>query len=788
MMAGVLSSWRLGVAGLLWIALTLPCLAEKRVALVIGNSGYRNTIQLANPVKDAEAVAQALRTSGFETVIAHNNLANMEFKRALREFTIAARNADIAVVYFAGHGIEVRGTNFLVPVDAKLASDYDVEDEAVSLNRVIEAVEPAKRLRVIILDACRDNPLGRTMQRAIAMRAAPTVGLAKVEPTSSNFLIAYAAKAGSTAEDGIGDHSPFADALLKHLTTPGLEVGKVFRRVRDEVLKSTDYRQEPYVYSSLGGDDLSLFPVAAVVAPQTTASAANPIADMRHDYELAERIGTKEAWESFLSVYKFGLHADLARAALSKISAQADRARRELKAADPIRENTGTGRVEHERPSDADRPKRVSPDKTASAGLVDSVPNNPNKVLPRTDAAVCGPQVVQQLVRQGSLGGAPGSIKIGVNLSGANEVRTVAISPNGNEIATAGDDGLIRVWNAASFKLMRTLRGHQGPVYSIDYAPDGTLMASASWDGTVRLWSPGSDRPMHTFEAKAQDQAGPVKQFSVSFYPVTPLKYVASGGEDGYVRIWDLQRRELARTKLDHTSPDMTKRPVRSLSFAPDGSGEFVTAGFDGKVRFYFTEGGRVDVKEASARKTMRVAYSPDGARLVSAGSEAGRPEQGLGYLKLWNVKSQAATPLKGHGDYVISASWSPDGTRIASGGGGLDRSVRLWDGHSGRPLAEFTGHTGDIEAVIFDARRGRLISVSEDKTMKVWDIAGRREILTVIGFGDKDYVAYTPDACYSGSDGIESRLSVLDGNTARMLSNDMKAKLFVPPGVSWLQ
>ena len=203
----------------IWTAMALcvgPAQAEKRVALVIGNSDYQNASKLANPVNDAKAMAEMFRQAGFEVVEAKTDLGNLEFKRVAREFTAIARDADIAVMFFAGHGIEVNGTNYLLPVDAKLASDFDVEDEALSLDRLARALEPAKRLRLIILDACRDNPFVRTMQRGVATRQV-TSGLAKIEPATSDTLIAFAAKAGSTADDGRGANSPFTAALVKNL-------------------------------------------------------------------------------------------------------------------------------------------------------------------------------------------------------------------------------------------------------------------------------------------------------------------------------------------------------------------------------------------------------------------------------------------------------------------------------------------------------------------------------------------------------------------------------------------
>ncbi len=151
--------------------------AQKRVALIVGNSAYQNASQLTNPANDANAMAAMFREAGFEVVEARFDLGNLEFKRVARDFSVAARDADIAIMYYAGHGLEVNGTNYLLPVDAKLATDFDVEDEALSLDRLMRALEPARRLRLIILDACRDNPFVRSMQRNVASRALSRPGL-----------------------------------------------------------------------------------------------------------------------------------------------------------------------------------------------------------------------------------------------------------------------------------------------------------------------------------------------------------------------------------------------------------------------------------------------------------------------------------------------------------------------------------------------------------------------------------------------------------------------------------
>ena len=280
--------------------------AEKRVALVVGNAAYQHAAPLPNPTRDARAIAQMFQVAGFDTVLLRNDVGNLDFKRALRDFFSVAKGADIAVVFFAGHGIQIADQNYLIPVDAKLAQDYDAMDEAISLDRVIEAIEPAARLRLVILDACRDNPFLMRMQRRGATRQIASRGLSKVEPNLNNTLIAYAAKAGSTAEDGPGENSPFTMALIKHVAEPGLDIRLALGRVRDEVLRNSRNDQEPFVYGSLGGGSVSLVPPIVVAKPVAAA-------EMRADYELVERINTRKAWELFISQYKSGMYVDLAR-------------------------------------------------------------------------------------------------------------------------------------------------------------------------------------------------------------------------------------------------------------------------------------------------------------------------------------------------------------------------------------------------------------------------------------------------------------------------------------------
>jgi hypothetical protein len=233
--------------------------ADRRVALVIGNSAYKNAPSLKNTINDAIAISGLLKSSGFEVVIPRTDLGVLDFKRAIREFLVTVENADIAVVYYAGHGVEMNGTNYLIPVDASLSRDYDVEDEAVSLDRLIWALQSVRRLRLIMLDACRDNPFA-SRSRSAGLRSSMKGGLGKLDDVSADTLVAYAARAGSVSYDGDGPNSPYATALLRHLAEPGVDIRIALGRVRDDVIEMTGARQEPFIYGSLGGATIPLVP------------------------------------------------------------------------------------------------------------------------------------------------------------------------------------------------------------------------------------------------------------------------------------------------------------------------------------------------------------------------------------------------------------------------------------------------------------------------------------------------------------------------------------------------
>lgn len=226
---------------------------ERRVALVIGNGSYTTVERLANPVNDAAALSGALFRLGFE-VDERRDLGVEQMRSALKDFEDKASASDWALVYFAGHGMELNGANWLIPVDAKLNRATDLPDEAIAADRVLERLSGARKLRMVILDACRSNPFLARMAMARGSVKAVARGLAPIEPTHGEVLF-YAARDGSVAQDGPGANSPFAMALVKHLDEDGVELGRFFRKVTSSVLKATKNQQEPFVYGRIPDED-----------------------------------------------------------------------------------------------------------------------------------------------------------------------------------------------------------------------------------------------------------------------------------------------------------------------------------------------------------------------------------------------------------------------------------------------------------------------------------------------------------------------------------------------------
>jgi hypothetical protein len=264
-----------------------------RVALVIGMADYQAIGELTNTRNDAEDLAATLREIGFDVTLGID-LTEKELREMMKDFSFRSETADLALIYYAGHGIEVQGENFLIPIDARPTSNIDVQRQSVSLKEMLHVVEKARVMRIVILDSCRDNPLGGNIDTASVLQQVQKAtdpdtrgiagGLAPANPDRGT-LVAFAAKDGQVALDGSRGNSPYARALMNKMAEPGLEISLMFRQVRDEVLQETQNLQEPYTYGSLTGKPFYLTGTPAGEPAIAEADPSRSWSKLRPDQE-----------------------------------------------------------------------------------------------------------------------------------------------------------------------------------------------------------------------------------------------------------------------------------------------------------------------------------------------------------------------------------------------------------------------------------------------------------------------------------------------------------------------
>jgi uncharacterized caspase-like protein len=293
--------------------LTNAAFAEKRVALVIGNSNYSYAQALPNPTNDATAITQSLTRLGFD-VISGTNLSHDKTRLIVKDFARALKDADVALFFFAGHGIQVEGKNYLIPVDGSFEDgEADLDFSAIDVDFVLRQMERSAATRILLLDACRNNPFETQLSRAMGQSRAVNAlgkGLAPIENTGG-ALMAFATLPGEIAYDGIGKHSPFTSALLTHLETPGLEINRVMTRVRADVNKSTQGRQLPWTSSVLLQD--------VFLSPKSQPKL-DPTAEDIAAWQGISNSKKRSDFETYLTRFPNGLFKDFAQRKIDEIT------------------------------------------------------------------------------------------------------------------------------------------------------------------------------------------------------------------------------------------------------------------------------------------------------------------------------------------------------------------------------------------------------------------------------------------------------------------------------------
>jgi hypothetical protein len=294
------------------LVLFAPTAAEARkVALVIGNSDYANTSRLANPVNDIRIIAASARQAGFDDVTIAADLSVNDFQKAMRDFRAKADGADVAMVYFAGHGIEAQGKNWLIPTDAQLKSDLDLPYEAINLDRLMESVSGAQ-IRMVVLDSCRNNPFGRSWRSGTR---AVVNGLAGVE--ADDVLVIFAAAPGQTAADGTAGNSPFATSLAKRLPQPDVPVQLLGGLIRDDVLAATGGSQRPFVSASITGTPVYLVPRPTPTAAPAASGDRSGLEELLWKGAMAEN--NVRGFSAYLAEFPAGKYAGEAGDKISQL-------------------------------------------------------------------------------------------------------------------------------------------------------------------------------------------------------------------------------------------------------------------------------------------------------------------------------------------------------------------------------------------------------------------------------------------------------------------------------------
>ena len=713
---------------------------EKRVALVVGVGAYRNAATLPNQPADAKYIAPLLRKLGFDTdLVTDPDRAALE--AAVRRFNQRIDGAAATLFFYAGHGIQVGGRNYLLPVDAKVERETDLRWEALDLQAVLDGMEGANRVNLVFLDACRDNPLSRSLASKMGARSSAVGrGLAREDRAGAGTLIAYATDPGDVAADGDGANSPFTTALGKYIVTPGLEIRQIMTRVRAEVLAATGGRQRPWDNSSLAED--FYFTPPAQAQRQTPVPVPAPLPQPMQGGDPAELAFWTAVQaspdprdvEAYLEAYPHGRFIVLARNKL-------DRLRREASLLAVTRTPEPSPAVNARQPDPVPSTGVTRP----PAPLITPAPTplvTPSPVPP--------PKPVPPASRDTTVTPVPPP-PIPTRQSGASaQVAGLFDTPRPG---TATPAPTVQTSPAPSPVPARTPGRTTPPVASSAGTPAGGTAVGTNPTtpaGAATTVSSGSPRPVGALLAEGFAITPRLINGSgaTSGVFMPDARHVLTGGGDGTARLWDAVTGRQIRVYGADGDP-----AVRSVAVSPDG--KFVFLGLsNGSARLLDAATGR----EARAFKghegwITAAAFSPDGKLLLTAAGDH--------TTRLWDAATgQQLRTFEGHRGIVTAAAVSADGKWALTGSD--DRTARLWDIATGQSSRTLDGHTARVRAVAFSPDGKWILTGSDDKTARVWETASGRFQRGFEGHADHVRgVAFSPDGrlVLTGSDDKTARL-----------------------------
>lgn len=666
---------------------------SKRQALIVANAAYQSTRPLDNPGNDAKLIADKLQRLGF-TVRMEKDVDARRLADILDDFAGRLDKETAAVFYYAGHGLQFDGENYLVGVDAKLKGQTTLQFEAFKLNTLIAALESRAGTSLLFWDACRDNPLAEGFYRSIGPVGRSVAdlktrsGAAIVPERKADTLIVFSAEPGKVALDGEKDLSPFAAALAQHIDSTNLEVEVMLKRVQGDVQQATRGQQRP--------ERLSKLQTEFYFNPSSSQLAAE--AELQKLKARLAELETAAARPSERARFRI---VGLDEASFKKVAAVTSRSvggssEPETKAP-PV-----APKVAVTQPKPDPAPAPVAPPVTPAAP-----PTAAPSQLPASE-----PNVV-----------------IAVNHKDAAVVRRLRLSPDGQTLAVGDDDGLVHMVRLDTFEVIATFQAHGARISDLDFSPDSRTLLTAGRDGTLRYWDVADPT-----KARRELKASGSIPYSARINSSNPERWVVMGDERGNLVAWDNTQGRIITQGKYHEGP------VYAAAYQPGGGGTYFSAGADGQIRIRLAEGERYAIKAHD--KTLRVAaYSHSGRLIYSAGDDR--------KVKVWPADTlKDAKPdavLEGHLKYILAADMTPGETLLATGGG--DKIINLWDVEKKQLVGRLKGHTSDVEAISFAPNGKFLVSASEDQSVRVWSIETKEELVRLFfRRKGKEYVGVTLD------------------------------------------
>jgi len=677
---------------------------ERRLALVIGNSKYRDA-PLTNPVNDARAVAVKLKELGF-TVIERPNANLEEMRKSVRDFGNQLTLNDVGLFYFAGHGIQSGGANYLIPVDADIQDETELATRAFTASEVLEKMDAAKnRINIVILDACRNNPLARKVRSAAS-------GLAPMEQ-GSGTIIAFATKPGSTSADGDGIHGLYTAQLLEALSQPGLSVEEVFKRVRMGVSQKSGGEQIPWENSSLLGD--FYFNPTAEQAKLASASYTR-VAPVEGALGRPRELAAVAVLVPRRLLESFQLNANIPLSAPVTVSEFTPDARRvvvvtqdrQLKVVDAATGNVGFSHAGFDAPNfSADGRYVVGVSDEHQVNLLDvtadSLAVKTYRAAADAQRAFIAPNGQRLVVI--SRTGVVSVVKMDADALAGPPLKIegephLQFPPVGNRAALwTSKDGELYLLDLDSGKRVGRTSAHHKPISLVRFSADGSLLLTAADEDGTYIWRSADGAKVSRLNFGDSNPLPSQVEFidEGKHLLVNVAETDKQAGTHYHLGVWDTgSGKPVSTLPLDAQTSD--------LQLSPDRQQLYVTT-IDRSIRVF-------DMNTRVQRTTLSgaelIGFSPDGARLLA------REDNGIRLYDTRTLTPVARMPAQ------VAAFIAPKSNGLFATAAS-DGSLRLWEFERGDPVSLLTGHLDAVSRVVFAAGGKRLVSFSKERVGKIW-------------------------------------------------------------------